>query len=144
MSCWILVHWSQSLILWHLRFNYLVLFKPKKRSVSPFFQNVISAIRMCWEEWIAQACLWYKIDFITTIKAQLSFKSGGKTSSSMYGVKDIYNSRGFGRESALMFNSCYPKYPQILKTNDTTLMAESEEELKSLLRRLERGREIGR
>ena len=32
-----------------------------------------------------------------------------------------------------MFNSCYPKYPQILKTNDTTLMAESEEELKSLL-----------
>ena len=28
--------------------------------------------------------------------------------------------------------------------DDTTLMEESEEELKSLLRRLERGREIGR
>ena len=69
---------------------------------------------MCWEEWIAQACLWYKIDFITTIKAQHSFKSGGKTSSSMYGVKDIYNSWGSERESALMFNSRYPKYPQIL------------------------------
>ena len=30
----------------------------------------------------------------------------------MYGVKDIYNSWGFERDSALMFNSRYHKYPK--------------------------------